>query len=337
MKYANRVDINRLTNYVNKDKPERTNDYFFDDIVGDAWKAFTLSVKNDGIIEPVLITKETNRIISGHQRVRAAKEVGFTEVPVIYATEELQKIVTDDAGQEQYIDDEDKILLCLIETNLKQRGKANPNNLKMGRCIIELERLYGIRHGGDRKSSGNRCQLNDDETTEMTCHPSLTQNDIARMIGISVRTMNSYKRLAELPMVFQNMILAQKLSPTVALNEISPLDDNTQALLIDAIDPQKKYSRKEIQALIATVLGEEAEEDPSDATYNDDSNVDLQRVVDDLTVKNDELTARIASITNQLQVHGFTFDEDGNVIKEKKKRGRPAGSKNKPKVVEEAA
>ncbi|MEC1723129.1 hypothetical protein [Schinkia azotoformans] len=29
----------------------------------------------------------------------------------------------------------------------------------MARCIVELERIYGIGHGGDRKSSSNNSNL----------------------------------------------------------------------------------------------------------------------------------------------------------------------------------
>ena len=333
MKYANRVDVNSLIAYKNKDDALKTNEYFFDDISGKKWTAFVSSIENDGINEPIIITPESNRIISGHQRVRAAKAIGLTEVPVIYATEELQKIVTDDDGNEHYVDDEDKILLCLIETNLKQRGETN-NSVKMGRCIIELERLYGIRNGNNQYGRvGNNCQ------------PTVKQEDLASMVGMTVRNLSNYKRLAELPMAIQNMILAKNITPTTALNRICPLEDDTQALLIEEfkkLNPEKKYSDKEIKMLIAKILGEKVEDDSSDdnadtsnATHeatDDTATGELQKRVDNLTVKNDELTARIASITEQLHTFGLTCDEDGNIVKEIKRRGRPAGSKNKPKT-----
>lgn len=55
---------------------------------------------------------------------------------------------------------------------------------KLGRCIKELERIYGVEHGGNRKSSPKVSDLN--------------QSDIAEMIGISVDTLNNYKLLAEM-------------------------------------------------------------------------------------------------------------------------------------------
>lgn len=47
-----------------------------------------------------------------------------------------------------------------IETNIHQIGIGNPNPVKLGRCIKELERLYEIEHGGSRR---NNCVLKTQE------------------------------------------------------------------------------------------------------------------------------------------------------------------------------
>lgn len=62
----------------------------------------------------------------------------------------------------------------------------------MGRCIKELERIYGIRDGSFNEKGDNRIgepKLSDDQKN---------QTDIADMIGISVDTLNNYKKLTEL-------------------------------------------------------------------------------------------------------------------------------------------
>ena len=84
-----------------------------------------------GIIEPIVVTQD-KVIVSGHQRVRAAKELRIETIMV-----DIRKY-----------DNEDKILKDLIETNIRQRGIGNPNPIKLGRCIKELERIYGIKQGG---------------------------------------------------------------------------------------------------------------------------------------------------------------------------------------------
>jgi hypothetical protein len=70
-------------------------------------------------------------IVSGHQRVRAAKELNMSTIMV-----DIRKYENDD-----------KVLKDLIETNIRQRGIGNPNPIKLGRCIKELERIYGVRDG----------------------------------------------------------------------------------------------------------------------------------------------------------------------------------------------
>lgn len=37
--------------------------------------------------------------------------------------------------------------------------ELTPHPIKMGRCIKEFERVYGVSHGGDRKSSLNFSNL----------------------------------------------------------------------------------------------------------------------------------------------------------------------------------
>ena len=73
--------------------------------------------------------------------------------------------------------------------NIRQRSIGNPNPVKLGRCIKELERIYGVREGSANQKGNNRIgepKVSDDQ---------LTQSDIAEMIGISVDTLNNYKKL----------------------------------------------------------------------------------------------------------------------------------------------
>lgn len=61
--------------------PHERNSEFFDDMTGDKWKEFLDSIKTSGVIEPIVITQD-KVIVSGHQRVRACKELGITEIMV---------------------------------------------------------------------------------------------------------------------------------------------------------------------------------------------------------------------------------------------------------------
>lgn len=78
----------------------------------------------------------------------------------------------------------------LIETNIRQRGIGNPNPIKLSRCIKELERIYGIEHGGNH---GNQYSMPNPKVSDLP-----TQEDLANMIGISVDTLNSKRQTLRL-------------------------------------------------------------------------------------------------------------------------------------------
>ncbi len=76
--------------------------------------------------------------------------------------------------------------------NICQRGIGNPNPIKLGRCIKELERIYGIQHGA------TSFQGNQHNEVSPKISESPNQEQLAEMIGISVDTLNNYKKLTEL-------------------------------------------------------------------------------------------------------------------------------------------
>lgn len=64
---------------VNELKPHPRNNEFFDDMSGEKWQEFLDSIKVRGVIEPIVITHD-KVIVSGHQRVRACKNLGIRTV-----------------------------------------------------------------------------------------------------------------------------------------------------------------------------------------------------------------------------------------------------------------
>ena len=61
-------------------KPHPRNQEFFSDMTGDQWEKFLISIEETGgPVEPIIIT-EDNVIVSGHQRVRACRELGIETV-----------------------------------------------------------------------------------------------------------------------------------------------------------------------------------------------------------------------------------------------------------------
>lgn len=85
-------------------------------------------------------------------------------------------------------------------------SRRNPcglnNPIKLGRCIQELEKIYGIGHGGDRKSNGDNLVLK-------------SQSNLAEELGISQKQLQDYKKLLTLIPEIQDSIENGTLSPTV--------------------------------------------------------------------------------------------------------------------------
>lgn len=216
---------------VNELKEHPRNQEFFDDISGDEWKDFLQSIKTSGVIEPIVIT-QNKVIVSGHQRVRACKELG---IPTIMAEMRDYK-------------DEDEILKALLETNLRQRGTVGGSVKQIGRRIMELERLYGIKNGG---KGGNRYQkVEVPKNSEAVESEPQTQADLAKQLGISVDTLNNYKTLTQMIPELEELVDTGMVSKSAALAMIRELDSDEQEQLVSSLDVTHRITSKEIKSAI---------------------------------------------------------------------------------------
>lgn len=206
---------------INELKPHPRNNEFFDDMTGDAWNAFKESIATSGIVEPIVVTQDMI-IVSGHQRIRAAKELGLSTIMV-----DIRKYENDD-----------KVLKDLIETNIRQRGIGNPNPVKLGRCIKELERIYGIEHGNNQF----------DRTPKVS--DSLNQEQLAEMIGVSVDTLNNYKKLTKLIPELEDLVDTGILAPTTALALVKYMSPSEQEEFVKSMDVTKKITKGQVQQYI---------------------------------------------------------------------------------------
>ncbi|WP_315114511.1 hypothetical protein [uncultured Clostridium sp.] len=97
---------------------------------------------------------------------------------------------------------EDMILEDLICTNIMQRGIGNVNPMKMAKCIKELERIYGIKHGNNQRTLNNS--------------NSLTQKQLAEQIGVDQSQLINYKKLNDLIPELQSLVENGTLKATTA-------------------------------------------------------------------------------------------------------------------------
>lgn len=95
--------------------------------------------------------------------------------------------------------------MFLIETNIRQRGIIDGSGVKQGRRYIELERIYGIKNGRPQKLPSNS-------------EVNLTQPQLASMTGISVDTLNKFKKLTLLIPEIEDLVDTGIVTPTTALS-----------------------------------------------------------------------------------------------------------------------
>ena len=237
------ININELI-------PHPRNNEFFDDITGSNWDQFLDSmqerIKNGktGNVEPIVITQD-KVIVSGHQRVRGLKELGIKQV----------------SAEIKIYESDDEVLADLIETNIRQRGIGNPNPMKLGRCIKELERIYGIKQGGSGYY-GNQYE----ESSNNYKTPK-TEEEIAKEIGISIASLQNYKKLTEMIPELEELVDTGIATPTTALAIMRNLSEEEQLEMISSLDTTKKITQKQVQHYVDEIR-ELKSNPPKPSDYN---------------------------------------------------------------------
>ncbi|ERM91504.1 plasmid partitioning protein ParB [Caldanaerobacter subterraneus subsp. yonseiensis KB-1] len=222
------VDINLL-----KEHPR--NREFFDDIEGERWQEFVESIKTSGIIVPLIITQDYV-VISGNQRLKAAKELGLKEVPCEVRTYEDKDGLTK----------EDWMLKDLIETNLRQRGMGNLNPMKLAKCILELERIYRIKRG---KPQSQLQIMDDNSAPSAELQTNISQKELAEIVGLKERRLRELKKLNELIPELQKLIEEGKLT-TKAGEQLAYLEPEQQRELFNILgETIAELKRSEIEIL----------------------------------------------------------------------------------------
>lgn len=223
---------------INELKPHPRNNEFFDDINGEKWDELLDSIRKRikdgkrGNIEPIIITQD-KIIVSGHQRVRAFKELS---IPTIEA-------------EIRIYNSDDEVLLDLLESNIRRRGEIGGSAKKVGKRIRELERLYGIREGSAGGNGSNQYVKKELEPNS-SVEAKKSQSDIATQMGISVDTLQNYKILSEMIPELEELLDTGVVTKTTALAIMRELSEKEQEDLISSIDTTKKITQKQVQKYI---------------------------------------------------------------------------------------
>lgn len=80
---------------------------------------------------------------------------------------------------------------------------------------------------------------------------SPTQEQLADMIGISVDTLNNYKKLTEFVPELQDWVETGILAPTTAIALIKYMSPSEQEDFVKSMDITQKITKREVQQYIA--------------------------------------------------------------------------------------
>jgi ParB family chromosome partitioning protein len=207
--------------------PHPKNEFYFDEMTGQKWEEFLESVRTSGVIEPPVVT-DKRVIVSGHQRIRACKELGIETINC----------------EVRIYENEDRVLKDLIETNIRQRGTIAGSDMKTSRILNELERIYGVKkgRGGDTTSNPHLADCK-------------SQEQLAQENGMSVDKWNRLKKLEELPPEYQEMLLSGRISTKTVVNLIAKLSEEEQQELLHALPATEKITQAVAQQYIDQIKG----------------------------------------------------------------------------------
>jgi len=188
---------------------------------GDRFNDMVESIKNLGVIVPIVVRKKGLRyeILSGHNRVKAAKIAGLDEMPAV-----IKEGLT-----------EEEAILIVTETNIMQRSFSD---------LAHSERatVIATRHNA-MKNQGVRTDLLE-EIEKLSKAPSLEEYGTSRLIGakldsksevgkkydLSSRTVVRYLRVNKLNPKLKDLVDEGKIGLYAGV-DLSYLSDDNQEMV----------------------------------------------------------------------------------------------------------
>ena len=213
-------------------KPHPKNNEFFDDLNGQEFERLKNSIRDEKIYTDILVSPDMT-IISGHQRVRAAKELGMTLVPI--------KIDDD-------LQDENLKLRALISNNFGRRKNDPAKDRKALATYVELK---GYKHGEMGNGRKKTCQNGTSTLDEIAKELNMSKRNLQRALRIERNLTDSMKELLD----------TGEITKTFASDTIASLSEEEQEALISKLDVTKKYAQKQIEKYISEVKDNPEESD----------------------------------------------------------------------------
>ena len=201
---------------------------FFDDIQGKEYEQFKQSISQDGILSPILVSPDMT-VISGHQRLKACKELGINLVPIM---------IRDD------LTDENEKLKLLLAANF---GRTKNDDAKQRKIAAEYVALCGRK-------------LGDNQHTRVADNhiPSLTQSEIASQLGISVPTLKEMLAIErKLTPEIKELLDTGVFTKTTASKILTKLTPDEQKELAKTLPTDTSLTQDQISTYVEKIKSQE--------------------------------------------------------------------------------
>lgn len=255
---------------------------------GDRFDDMVRSIKEIGILMPVIVRPANSdngqyEILSGHNRVNAARTAGLTEVPVI-----IKRGLNDDDAK-----------LIVTETNLVQRSFADLAHSE--RAIVLKTHLEAIKAQGRRTDIINEINslLNGDEyegnsTSNLLDEKLLSVEKTGTKYGLSNASVARYIRITYLNTSLQERVNKDEIGlyPAVSVSYLLP-DEQTE---LNRILDETKYK---IDMKKAKMLRE----------YSKSKKLSGDRILQILSGKLNKKSKSPASFKLKRKIYSKYFDE----------------------------
>lgn len=212
-------------------KPHPKNKEFFPDALPEnIWQELVADVRENGIINPLIVTTDYV-VLAGHLRLEAAKKAELERVPVVIRD-------VDPAS--------DEAVELLIKDNLLRR---HLNDMQVARLIRVLKEKYRVKPG--KPECGINGTVKHDKMSELT-----------KLTGMNERQIQRYDKLNDLIPELQELVSSGKLGTTAAY-ELAFLSPSTQRQVLsvygERIAELKQAEVKELRRKIEAEIRAEVE------------------------------------------------------------------------------
>lgn len=212
------LDVNEVVKHIHLKDIHPFADHPFEVRDDDAMKETVQSVRDYGVIMPVIVRQTDEgyyEMISGHRRMRACELVGIDTIPAIVRNMER-----------------DEAIIMMVDSNLQRENILPSEKAKAYKMKLDAIKRQGERSDLTSRQVGEKLEHTNNSIGK------LSVAKVANDANTSERQIHRYIRLNELSPPLQKLVDEGKMGLTPAV-EISYLKPEEQALLVETIESEQ--------------------------------------------------------------------------------------------------